>query len=60
MIVTTSAISNPPQNDVARHNNKGNKLKSVAVLSTMNAQNWSKQIIGQRIDIQILPKRILI
>jgi len=35
-------------------------MKSVAFVFTKNTQICSEQIIGQRIDINILPKQILI
>ena len=38
----------------------GTAIKSMTFIFTKNAQNCSKRIIGQKIDIQILPKRILI
>ena len=41
-------------------NKMGTAIKSVTFLFTRNAQNCSKQIIGQKIDIRILPKQILI
>ena len=38
----------------------GTAIKSVTFLFARNAQNCNKQIIGKKIDIQILPKQILI
>jgi len=38
------------------HNKMGIAVKSGTFASVKNAQNSSKRIIGQRIDIRILPK----